>query len=305
MPLEMNREVFITCAVTGSGGTQDRSPRVPRSPQQIADAAIDAARAGAAIVHCHVRDPETGKPRRDVALYREVTDRIRDADVDVVLNLTAGMGGDMVFGSAESPLPLNEGATDMAGATERVEHVRQCLPEICTLDCGTMNFAEADYVMTNTPGMLRAMAGMMTAMGVKPEIEAFDTGHLWFAKQLVSEGVLAPDALVQLCMGVPWGAPDDLNTFLAMVNNVPTDWNWSAFALGRNQMGYVAAAVLAGGNVRVGLEDNLWLGKGELATNAQLVERAVTIVETMGARVIGPDEVRKKLNLTKRAPLAA
>ena len=303
MPLEMNREVFITCAVTGSGATQDRSPHVPRSPKQIADSAIEAAKAGAAIVHCHVRDPETGAPRRDIALYREVTERIRDADVDVVLNLTAGMGGDMVFGSTDKPLPLKEQGTDMAGAAERVEHVRQCLPEICTLDCGTMNFAEADYVMTNTPGMLRAMGGMMTKMGVKPEIEAFDTGHLWFAKELVKEGVLAPDALVQLCMGVPWGAPDDLNTFMAMVNNVPKDWTWSAFSLGRSQMAYVAAAVLAGGNVRVGLEDNLWLGKGELATNAQLVERAVTIVETMGARVIGPDEVRRKLNLTKRAPV--
>jgi uncharacterized protein (DUF849 family) len=304
MPLEMNREVFITCAVTGSGGTQDRSPHVPRSPKQIADSAIEAAKAGASIVHCHVRDPETGAPRRDISLYREVTERIRDADVDVVLNLTAGMGGDMMFGSTDKPLPLREKGTDMAGAAERVEHVRQCLPEICTLDCGTMNFAEADYVMTNTPGMLRAMGSMMTGMGVKPEIEAFDTGHLWLAKELVKEGVLAPDALVQLCMGVPWGAPDDLNTFMAMVNNVPKDWTWSAFSLGRNQMAYVAAAVLAGGNVRVGLEDNLWLGKGELATNAQLVERAVTIVETMGARVIGPDEVRKRLNLTKRAPVA-
>jgi uncharacterized protein (DUF849 family) len=153
--------------------------------------------------------------------------------------------------------------------------------------------------------MLRAMGGMMTGMGVKPEIEAFDTGHLWFAKQLVAEGVLKPDALVQLCMGVPWGAPDDLNTFMAMVNNVPSEWTWSAFSLGRSQMAYVAAAVLAGGNVRVGLEDNLWLDKGVLATNAQLVERAVTIIENMGARVIGPEEVRKKLNLTKRAPLAA
>ena len=302
MPLAMNREVFITCAVTGSGATQDRSPYVPRSPAQIAESAIEAARAGAAIVHCHVRDPHTGKPSRDPALYREVTNRIRSAQVDVVLNLTAGMGGDMVFGPTHSPLPLNPAGTDMAGAAERVAHVAECLPEICTLDCGTLNFAEADYVMTNTPGMLRAMGGMMRDMGVKPEIEAFDTGHLWFAKQLVTEGVLAPDALVQLCMGVPWGAPDDLNTFLAMVNNVPSDWTWSAFSIGRNEMAYVAAAVLAGGNVRVGLEDNLWLDKGVLATNAQLVERAVTIVETMGARVIGPDAVRKKLGLTKRAP---
>ncbi|CUH69210.1 3-keto-5-aminohexanoate cleavage enzyme [Thalassovita autumnalis] len=304
MPLSMNRDVFITAAVTGSGGTQDRSPHVPRSPEQIAKSAIDAAKAGAAVVHCHVRDPETGAPSRDLGLYREVTDRIRDAEVDVVLNLTAGMGGDMVFGSTEAPLPVNAAGTDMVGATERMAHVAECLPEICTLDCGTMNFAEADYVMTNTPGMLRAMGQMMTDLGVKPEIEAFDTGHLWFAKELVKEGVLAPDALVQLCMGVPWGAPNDLNTFMAMVNNVPSDWNWSAFSLGRDQMAYVAASVLAGGNVRVGLEDNLWLDKGVLATNAQLVERAVTIIENMGAKVIGPEAVRERLGLVKRAPVA-
>ena len=304
MPLNMNRNVFITCAVTGSGSTQDRSPHVPRSPKEIADSAIAAAKAGAAIVHCHVRDPETGAPSRDLALYREVTDRIRESDTDVVLNLTAGMGGDIVFGDTENPFPVNEAGTDMVGATERMAHIAECLPEICTLDCGTMNFAEADYVMTNTPGMLRAMGQMMTDLGVKPEIEAFDTGHLWFAKELVKEGVLASPALVQLCMGVPWGAPNDLNTFMAMVNNVPDDWDWSAFSLGRDQMAYVAASVLAGGNVRVGLEDNLWLGKGQLAENWQLVERAGTIIENMGAKLIGPDEVRAQLGLTKRAPVA-
>ncbi len=303
MPLQMNREVFITAAVTGSGATQDRSHHVPRSPEQIANSAIDAAKAGAAIVHCHVRDPETGAPSRDRALFRELTDRIRASDVDVVLNLTAGMGGDIVFGDVENPMSLNAAGTDMAGATERVAHVAECLPEICTLDCGTMNFAEADYVMTNTPGMLVAMGRMMTELGVKPEIEAFDTGHLWYAKQLVKDGVLEQGALVQLCMGVPWGAPDDLNTFMAMVNNVPDDWTFSAFGLGRSQMPYVAASVLAGGNVRVGLEDNLMLDRGVLATNAQLVERAAGIVENLGARVIGPDEVRKKLGLTKHAPV--
>ena len=303
MPLTMNRNVFITCAVTGSGGTQDRSPHVPRSPADIALSAIDAAKAGAAVVHCHVRDPETGAPARDPALYREVTDRIRSAEVDVVLNLTAGMGGDMVFGSPDAPLPLNAAGTDMAGAAERVAHVAECLPEICTLDCGTMNFAEADYVMTNTPGMLRAMGRMMTELGVKPEIEAFDTGHLWFAKELLKEGILDSPALVQLCMGVPWGAPNDLNTFMAMVNNIPEDWHWSAFSLGRDQMPYAAAAVLAGGNVRVGLEDNLFLEKGVLATNAQLVEKAVGVIEGMGAKIMGPAEVRETLGLTKRAPV--
>jgi len=301
MPLAMNREVFITCAVTGSGGTQDRSPHVPRSPAQIAESAIAAARAGAAVVHCHVRDPETGKPARDPQLYREVTERIRDSEVDVVLNLTAGMGGDLLFDGTEAMDRMSP-RSDMAGAAERVAHVVECRPEICTLDCGTMNFAEADYVMVNTPGMLRDMAARMVAAGVRIEIEAFDTGHLWFAKQLASEGIIPDPVLVQLCMGVPWGAPDDLNTFMAMVNNVPSHWHWSAFSLGRNQMPYVAAAVLAGGNVRVGLEDNLWLDKGVLATNAQLVARAVGVIEGMGARVIGPAEVRARLQLEKRAP---
>ena len=300
VPLSMNRDVFITCAVTGSGDTANKSPHVPRSPKEIAESAIDAAKAGAAVVHCHVRDPETGAPSRRNDLYKEVTDRIRSANVDVVLNLTAGMGGDMIFGNVEQPLPLNPVGTDMAGATERVSHVAECLPEICTLDCGTMNFSLGDYVMTNTPSMLRAMGKMMTDLGVRPEIEAFDTGHLWFAKQLVEEGVIEDPVLVQLCMGIPWGAPDDLNTFMAMVNNIPDNWTFSAFSIGRNALAYPAAAVLAGGNVRVGLEDNLYLSKGVLATNAQLVEKAVGVVEGMGARIIGPAEVREKLKLTKR-----
>jgi uncharacterized protein (DUF849 family) len=301
MPLSMNSKVFITCAITGSGSSQDRSPHVPRSPKEIAESAIAAAKAGAAIIHCHVRDPETGVPSRDLKLYREVTDRVRDSEVDMVLNLTAGMGGDMVFGSPDRPLPLSN-STDMASAEERVAHIAECLPEICTLDCGTMNFAEADYVMTNTPGMLEAMGSMMESLGVKPEIEAFDTGHLWLAKNLVEKGILKSPALVQLCMGIPWGAPDDLNTFMAMVNNVPNDWNWSAFSIGRNELPYVAASVLAGGNVRVGLEDNLWLAKGQLATNEALVERAVTIIEAMGSSIMTPEETREKLNLVKRSP---
>ena len=222
-------------------------------------------------------------------------------DSDVILNLTAGMGGDMVFGSVDSPLPYSEKGTDMAGADERVQHLVECLPEICTLDCGTMNFAEADYVMTNTPGMLRSMAQKMTNLGVRPEIEAFDTGHLWFAKQLVNEGLIENPVMVQLCMNVPWGAPDDLNTLMAMVNNIPNEWTFSAFSLGRLQMPYVGAAVLAGGNVRVGLEDNIFLDKGVLATNAQLVDRASKIINNLGAKIIGPSEVRKKLNLFKRA----
>ena len=304
MPLAPNMKPFITCAVTGSGGSQERSPHVPRSPEQIANSAIDAAKAGAAIVHCHVRDPNTGAPSRKLELYREVTDRIRDSEIDMVLNFTAGMGGDMVFGDPENPLPLNQTSTDMAGATERVAHVAECLPEICTLDCGTMNFAEADYVMTNTPGMLRVMGQMMTDLGVRPEIEVFETGHLWFAKQLVEEGIIEDPVMIQMCMGIPWGAPNDLNTFMAMVNNTPANWTHSAFSIGRHEMPYVAAAMLAGGNIRVGLEDNLWLEKGVLATNAQLVEKAATIATNLGATLMTPAEVREKLQLKKRAPVA-
>ena len=302
MTLQMNREVFITCAVTGSGDTTGKSDRVPITPEQIATSAIEAAEAGAAVVHCHVRDPETGKPSRDPALFREVTERIRASATDVVLNLTAGMGGDLVLGGVETPLPLNPDGTDMAGATERLSHVADCLPEICTLDCGTMNFGHGDYVMTNSTFMLVEMAKQMKVLGVKPEIEAFDTGHLWFAKHLVDEGHIEKTALVQLCMGIPWGAPDDLNTFMAMVNNVPTDWVFSAFSIGRNAMAYPAASILAGGNIRVGLEDNIYLSRGVFATNAQLVEKAVSVSENMGASIVGPDEVRARLGLTKRAP---
>ncbi len=296
----MNWDVFITCAVTGSGDTAGKSDHVPVTPTEIADAAIEAAKAGAAIAHCHVRDPETGAPSRDPALFREVVERIRQADTDVVINLTAGMGGDLVVGGAETPLPLSEFGTDLAGATERLTHVRDLLPEICTLDCGTMNFGEGDYVMTNTPAMLREMAGQMTALGVRPEIEAFDTGHLWFAKKLVEEGLIQDPVLVQLCMGVPWGAPDDLNTLMAMVNNVPAGWIYSAFSIGRMELPYVAAAVLTGGNVRVGLEDNIYLERGVKASNGDLVERAVTILEAMNMKILGPAEVRDKLKLTKR-----
>ena len=302
MALQMNKEVFITCAVTGSGDTTGKSDKVPITPEQIANSAIDAAKAGAAVVHCHVRDPETGKPSRDQKLFREVTERIRASATDVVLNLTAGMGGDLVLGGVEAPLPVNPDGTDMAGASERLLHVADCRPEICTLDCGTMNFGHGDYVMTNSTIMLVEMAKQIKALSVKPEIEAFDTGHLWFAKYLVDEGYIEKTALVQLCMGIPWGAPDDLNTLLAMVNNVPADWVFSAFSIGRNAMAYPAAAILAGGNIRVGLEDNMYLSRGVFATNAQLVEKAVSVAENMGASIVGPDAVRARLGLTKRAP---
>jgi len=291
--------VFITCAVTGSGDTVGKSDKVPFTPEQIADDCIAAARAGAAIVHIHVRDPITGIPARDPELYAEVVERVRGADVDVIINLTTGMGGDLTLGSVEQPLPLADEGTDMAGATERIEHVRRLMPEICTLDCGTMNFGEGDYVMTNTTSTLKEMSRQLQSIGVRPEIEVFDTGHLWMAKALVDEGLIDDPVMVQLCMGVPWGAPPDVNTFMAMVNNIPDGWTFSAFGIGRKQLEYVALAAIAGGNVRVGLEDNLYLARGQLATNAELVERAVQIVEGIGYTVKGPDEVRADLKLTR------
>ena len=296
----MNWDVFITCAVTGAGDSAGRSDKVPVNPEQIAASAVEAARAGAAVAHIHVRDPATGKGARDPALYAEVMQRVRASGVDVVLNLTAGMGGDMVFGSVEQPLPPGAG-TDMAGATERLAHVAQLLPEICTLDCGSMNFAAGgDYVMVNTPDTLRAMARQVQALGVKPELEVFDTGHLVMVKEMLREGLLDDPVLVQLCMGIPYGAPDDPLTLMALVHALPPGTVFSAFSIGRMQLPYAAMAALAGGNVRVGLEDNLFLSRGVLASNGALVERAATILTAMGARILGPEDVRKKLKLVKR-----
>ena len=300
MALNPSREAFITCALTGAGDTTGRSDRVPVTPAEIAEAGIEAARAGAAVIHVHVRDPETGQPARDPALYREVVERVRESDVDVVLNLTAGMGGDLTLGPTDRPLPPSQAGTDMAGAEERLVHVAELLPEICTLDCGTMNFGEGDYIMANTPAMLTDMAKRVQALGVRPEIEVFDTGHLAFAKRLAGQGLIDEPVMVQFCMGVPWGAPDDIGTLMSLVNNLPAGWTFSAFSLGRNQLPYAALAVLAGGNVRVGLEDNIWLDRGVLATNADLVRRAVAVVENMGVRVLGPEAVREKLALRRR-----
>jgi uncharacterized protein (DUF849 family) len=296
----VNWEVFITCAVTGAGDTAGRSPLVPVTPEQIAGAAVEAARAGAAIAHIHVRDPETGKGGRDPRLFREAVERIRAADVDVVLNLTAGMGGDLVLGGEDEPLPPDAAGTDLAGAEERLRHVAELRPEICTLDCGTMNFAAGgDYVMVNTPGMLRAMARRVKELGVRPELEVFDTGHMVMVKEMIADGLIDPPPLIQLCTGIPYGAPDDPGTLLAMRNQLPDGAIFSAFSIGRMQLPFVAMAALVGGNVRVGLEDNLMLERGVPATNAQLVERAVAILRAMNVRILTAAEVRTKLGLTR------
>jgi uncharacterized protein (DUF849 family) len=297
----MLNEAFITCAITGAGDTVSRSPHVPVTPEEIAESAIEAARAGAAVVHIHVRDPETGSGSRDPALYRAVVERIRATeDIDPVINLTAGMGGDLVLGPPEAPLPPRDEGTDMAGAVERLAHVEELRPEICTLDCGTMNFAAGgDYIMVNTPAVLKAMAARVKELGVRPELEVFDTGQLVFVHELIADGLIDPPALIQLCMGIPYGAPNDLHTLLALVSQLPDGANFSAFAIGRMQLPFVALAPLVGANVRVGLEDNLYLARGQLATNAQLVERAVAILESINVGVLEPDAVRERLALRR------
>ena len=296
----MNFEVAITCAVTGAGDTVGKHPAIPVTPEQIAGAAIDAAKAGAAIVHCHVRDPETGKGARDVELYRETVDRIRSAETDVVINLTAGMGGDLFIGPDNAPTKFGDD-TDLVGALERLPHVEELLPEICSLDCGSLNFGDGSLVYVSTPDMLRRGAKRIRELGVKPELEIFDTGNLSFALQMFKEDLLDPPPLFQLCHGIPWGAPADVGVFKSLVDQLPPGANWTAFALGRYQMAFAAQAVILGGNVRVGLEDNLYLEKGVFASNAQLVERARKIIELMGARVLGPDETRAKFSLVKRS----
>ena len=291
----MNYDVVVTCAVTGAGDTTDKSPHVPVIPKDIAAAAIEAAKAGAAIVHIHVRDPETGKGSRDPKLFKEVVDRVRDSETDVVINLTAGMGGDWVP-SKEDPAMPGPG-TDMISAEERLAHVRECFPEICSLDCGTLNFGNGNEIYISTPPMLREMAAITKDWGVKPELEVFELGHIRFATQMIHEGLIAEPPMFQICLGIPWGADQSVDTMKAMKDHLPHGANWAGFGISRMQMPMAATAVAMGGNVRVGLEDNIYLDRGILATNGQLVTRAVEILERMGARALNPQEARNKLRL--------
>jgi uncharacterized protein (DUF849 family) len=294
----MNPHIIITCAVTGAGDTVGKNPHIPVTPRQIADAAIQAANAGATVVHCHVRDPQSGKGSRDPALYRELMEHIKASGVDVIVNLTAGMGGDLEIGPGETPTHYGPG-TDLVGPLTRLVHVEELLPDICTLDCGTLNFGDGDTIYVSTPQALRVGAKRISELGVKAELEIFDTGHLWFSKQMMKEGLLV-DPLFQLCLGIPWGAPADTTTMKAMVDNLPPGVTWAGFGIGRMQMPMAAQAMLLGGNVRVGLEDNLWLDKGVPASNGSLVERVIKLIECMGAKPMTPAEGRVKMNLKKR-----
>ena len=289
----MNRNVILTCAVTGAGDTTAKSDKVPVTPEQIANDCIEAAKAGASIAHIHVRDPETGGVSHSLDHFREVMERVREADTDIVMNITAGGGGDWIPDSQD---PTRGGpGTDIQTPAQRHEPVGELLPELCTLDCGSLNFGDMIYV--NSADWLREHARLVQAAGVKPELECFDLGHVWFARQLVDEGLIDGDPLFQLCLGIPWGAEADTETMLAMRNKLPENAIWSAFGIGRQQFPMAAQSMIMGGHMRVGLEDNLYLSKGVFATNAQLVERAATIVENLGGKVQTPQQTRESLAL--------
>lgn len=291
----MNYEVIITCAVTGAGDTVGKHPGVPVTPKQVAEATIEAAKAGATVAHVHVRDPETGKGARDPALFREAVERIRDSGTDVVINLTAGMGGDWVPSDNDPSTPGP--GSDMIGPAERLVHVEELRPEICSLDCGTMNFGNGNEIYISPAGYLRTMAETVKGWGVKPELEVFDLGHVRFARQMIDEGLIEEPPLFQICLGIPWGAGADTESMMAIRDALPPGAHWAGFGISRMEMPMVAQAVLLGGNVRVGLEDNLFLSRGVLASNGQLVEKAVEIIERLGARVLSPQEARDKLGL--------
>lgn len=290
--------VIITCAVTGSGDTTGLSPYVPITPRQIADDALAAHAAGAAVVHLHVRDPKDGSPSRDIALYREVVERIRDTGSPVVINLTTGIGARF---SPSVDDPNVNASPGMAQPEDRMNHVLELKPEICSLDIATMNFGRHAFV--NVPEHIERMAKAVRAAGVKPEIEVFDLGHIALANHLYGTGLFADPPLFQLCLGVPWGAPASAEVMLAMKAMLPAGANWSAFGVGSRQFQMAATACAAGGHVRVGLEDNLYFSKGVLAEgNAPLVARAARIIREIGGEVATPADARRILGLDVQAP---
>jgi len=283
---------IISCAVTGGADNAHMNPAIPVTPGQIAAEALAARAAGAAVVHIHVRDPATGKPSRKLELYREVVARIRDSGSDVVINLTTGPGARLQPDDAGRPGP----GTTLVGPEERLEHVLALRPDICSLDVATMNFGA--HAMVNVPAHLETMARLIRGAGVKPELEVFDLGHVALARRMVEQGHFAAPPFLQLCMGVPWGAPATAEAVLAMRAGLPAGALWSAFGISRHQFPTVALAVALGGHVRVGLEDNLYLSRGVLAPgNAVLVERAAALVRGIGAEVATPSEVRALLGV--------
>jgi uncharacterized protein (DUF849 family) len=298
----MARPVIIACAVTGSADTVAQNPAVPVTPEQIANEAIAANKAGAAIAHIHVRNPETGKASMKVEYYEEVVKRIRDSGSPVIINLTTGPGGRFVP-DPKDPMKAGDGSA-MKTAAERVEHVARLRPDICSLDVATMNFGERP--MVNSPEILREMAVMIQDAGVKPELEVFDTGHVRLAAQMCANGEIGdPTPLFQLCLGIPWGAPASVEAMKLMRDLLPSSAVWASFGISRHEMPMVGAATLLGGHCRVGLEDNLYIERGKLASgNAQLVERAVEVVQSLGENVATVDEACAILGLRGKAAVA-
>jgi len=291
----MKKDIIITCAVTGSGDSTGISPLVPKTPEEIANACIEAGNAGAAIAHLHVRDPKTGAAARELAYYKEVADRIRDSDSNVIINMTCGMGGDFQPGEGRDYFTKPGPGTDCIGVEERLAHLEPCRPEIASLDCGSLNFGPWAYI--STVGMLEDMAAAMEELNIKPELECFELGHVGAATSLVHKGIVKAPPFYQFALGIQWGAPADATTVMQMRDMLPEGANWAAFGISRHEMPMVAQSAVLGGHVRVGLEDNLYISKGVFATNGQLVERAKLIVESMGCNVLGPDEARKVLGL--------
>jgi uncharacterized protein (DUF849 family) len=293
----MQRKVMISCAVTGSADTPAKNPAVPVTPQQIAASALDAAKAGAAIVHIHVRDPQTTRPSMDIAHYREVVERIRDSGSDVLVNLTTGPGARFVPG-AEDPLKPGPGTT-LRPPQERVRHIVELKPDICSLDMGSMNMGSTVFV--NTPASLEAMAVAIRDADVMPELEVFEAGHLLLAKRMIETGHIRRPSLFQICLGIAWAQPATPEAMSYMRSLLPPDCTWFAFGISLYQFPMVAQAILLGGHPRVGLEDNLYLEKGKLApSNAALVEKAAKIVEVLGDQVATPAEARQILGLNGR-----
>ena len=290
----MNKDVILTCAVTGSGDSHLKHPGVPSTPKQIADSAIEAAKAGAAIVHLHVREAD-GTPCRKLEYYEEAVDLIRQSGVDVIINLTTGMGGDYVE-HPDDPTIFGPGS-DMISPAERVKHIQVIKPEICTLDCGSFNYKTTAYL--STYAMLKESAKLITAAGVKTEVEAFELGHIWQAKELIREGYLPESTMFQLCMGIPFGAESTPRNLTTMIDALPQGVAWGAFGIGQDEFPMVAQAIINGGNARVGLEDNIYLEKGVFASNGPLVEKAVKLIETLGAKTLTAAEARKKLGIVK------
>jgi uncharacterized protein (DUF849 family) len=295
----MKSKTVLTCAVTGNAPVNPKYPLVyPVTPQQICSAVVEAAKAGASIAHIHVRDPNTGLGSRDVNLFKETVSRIRDTGVDIIINLTAGLGALLLPDPADESRALPE--SDVVGVEERIAHLKECLPEIASLDVTTGNQVEDgfEYVYLNTTRTLRGMAKRFRELGVKPEMEVFQPGDVLFAKQLAEEGIIDAPPMFQFVLGVKWAAPADPETVLYMRHLLPPGAIWGALGLGRMQMRIAAQCVLLGGNVRVGLEDNLYLERGVFATNGQLVERAVAVIEHLGERVATPVEARQILGLS-------